>query len=530
MIGKAATGGAGFRGLINYLVQGKLGAEREDRVAWREVRNLAVDTPRLVTKVMRSTASRSKRCETPVYHLVLSWRQDERPTPELMRRVADTTLADLKLTEHQALLLAHDDTAHKHLHLVINRVHPETGKAWAKSHDWRTIEQSIGRQAKELGFIFVPGRHNTPEAFAKTAKQPRDSELQMAGRRGTQEHLQPRLTKAQIAERRQLLAPAFEHARSWAELERALATQGIALTRKGQGLVLGDAGGTMKLSDLGKGIRLTALEKRFGETHAAHEKAQAEAVRRTSKSGSADSEVPPTPTGPPRDRPRKVDQPVGEGDVPDTVQDAGGAAASPTSDKRQAQRLKASTALTEPQQRRSLEEVARLWREQAEARLREEERQKQAEQARIAAEEAVRRRALEAEKRAKREPQPPVQPPAKPKPAPVRKAQEPPPAREASPKITERARDYEVAKGAADEADLAFRLFRAGLVTRQQLAHSVTASDAARQQLDAHKDVTEKIVQEVGKALKPPKKSRPKKNDRELPPAVAKKDKSGPER
>jgi hypothetical protein len=47
---------------------------------------------------MRNTAERSARCERPVYHLVVSWRRDEEPSPELMRQVGDTTLADLKLS------------------------------------------------------------------------------------------------------------------------------------------------------------------------------------------------------------------------------------------------------------------------------------------------------------------------------------------------------------------------------------------------------------------------------------------------
>ncbi len=76
----------------------------------------------------------------------------------------------------------------------------------------------------------------------------------MAERLGTKDQLRPRWSKEQIAEKR---APRrhVRAVRNWGELERALAN-GLALERKGQGIIIGDATGTMKLSDLKKDIRL----------------------------------------------------------------------------------------------------------------------------------------------------------------------------------------------------------------------------------------------------------------------------------
>ena len=124
MIGKAAAG-SGFRGLVNYLVLGKLGEENPDRVLWSDVRNLAVNDPVMAPRIMRATANQSTRADEPVYHLIVSWSREEDPSEEVMRRVGGTTLEDLKLQDHQALMIAHDDTDHKHLHIVVNRIHPE---------------------------------------------------------------------------------------------------------------------------------------------------------------------------------------------------------------------------------------------------------------------------------------------------------------------------------------------------------------------------------------------------------------------
>jgi hypothetical protein len=271
MLGKAATG---CRGLVNYLVLGKLGKEDPDRVLWSDVRNLAVSDPVMAPRIMRATANQSTRAEEPVYHLIISWHRDEDPSEEVMRHVADTTLEDLELGEHQALMVAHGDTEHKNLHIVVNRIHPEKLTAWDRWKDWPKIEKSLGRQAKELGLRYVPGRHNEPEQFRDTPKRVRSKEHRMAERLGTVDQLRPRWTKEQIAEKRDRLAETIEKSGSWTELTRALANDGITLERKGQGIVLGDASGTMKLSDLKKDIRLKPLEARFGQSWTDYELAR----------------------------------------------------------------------------------------------------------------------------------------------------------------------------------------------------------------------------------------------------------------
>jgi MobA/VirD2-like, nuclease domain len=165
MIGKVPRQGKSFRGVVNYLLFGKKHEPKPERVAWVETRNLLVTDPKKAATLMRLTAQKSKRVKTPVYHYVISWREDESPTDEVMRMVADTTCKDLGLEEYQMLWVGHRDTDHRHVHIVVNRVHPEDGRAWKNSHDYRRIECSLRRQAEGMGMHYVPGRHNDPECF-----------------------------------------------------------------------------------------------------------------------------------------------------------------------------------------------------------------------------------------------------------------------------------------------------------------------------------------------------------------------------
>lgn len=264
MIGKVPRSGSGFRGLVNYLVHGPREAPDAARVAWSATRNMLVDDLELAPRLMRAVAKQSVRCRRPVYHMVISWHQDENPSHALMKTVAEATLADLALDEHQAILIAHRDTAHRHLHIVANRVHPATGKTWHASMDYARIERSLRRQAEAMNMPYVPGRFNDPDRFKTASRNARDPEVQASMRTGSSP--QPRWSKAEVAARRPGIAALFEMASTWTSLRQVLAAEGLVLAAKGQGIVIVGADGTMKLSDLGKNIRLAALEERFGET------------------------------------------------------------------------------------------------------------------------------------------------------------------------------------------------------------------------------------------------------------------------
>jgi hypothetical protein len=266
MIGKVPDQGKSFRGVVNYLLFGKKNEPKPERVAWVETRNLLVTDPKQAATLMRLTAQKSKRVKTPVYHYVISWRHDETPTDDIMRLVADTTCGDLGLEEYQMLYVCHRDTDHQHVHIVVNRVHPESGRAWKNSHDYRRIECSLRRQAESMGMEYVPGRHNDPEKFYGQSRGPVNAERQR-NRRLKQRDL-PRFDKAARSEYQERLHQLVLDATSWAALDSRLGAEGFAVLRKGQGLVLANATGAMKLSELGKDIRLKGLEERFAGSFA----------------------------------------------------------------------------------------------------------------------------------------------------------------------------------------------------------------------------------------------------------------------
>ena len=153
MIAKV-TSGSDFGGLARYLTY------REDRVGFVELHNMASRDVREAAQEMQITAELSSRCKKPVYHLSISFDPGDQAGEEQLRSAASRVLKELNLDTHLVVVVSHRDTAHPHVHVMVNRVHAETGKAWRTSHDWRRIERALRKLEKEWSLREVPGRHS----------------------------------------------------------------------------------------------------------------------------------------------------------------------------------------------------------------------------------------------------------------------------------------------------------------------------------------------------------------------------------
>ncbi|MCP3963614.1 MAG: relaxase/mobilization nuclease domain-containing protein [bacterium] len=252
MIGKV-TRGRGFKGLLTYLLQGQDG-QQQDRVAWVATRNLVVD-PEFAPSVMHSTAAENPRVEKPVYHLSISLDPQERLEPEVLRGVAERTLRDLGLEHHQAVLVAHEDTEHQHVHVMVNRVDPTSRKAWRAGHDYARIEKSLRLQERELGLRQVRGRHFSLDG----GDRHREARASSGSRRlAERTRKQPFGEHVRAVARRDML-----EARTWGELHDRLGEVGLRLEKRGRGLVVTDGGERVKASFVDRKASLASLERRL---------------------------------------------------------------------------------------------------------------------------------------------------------------------------------------------------------------------------------------------------------------------------
>jgi len=67
------------------------------------------------------------------------------------------TLNQLGFKEHQYVLVAHEDKKHFHIHVMVNRVHPETYKAHTPYRDWITLDAAARSLEAKYGWSHTPG-------------------------------------------------------------------------------------------------------------------------------------------------------------------------------------------------------------------------------------------------------------------------------------------------------------------------------------------------------------------------------------
>ncbi|MFW6027321.1 MAG: relaxase/mobilization nuclease domain-containing protein [bacterium] len=165
MVPKVAKKGTSFKGAGQYYLHDKQ-ADTAERVEFTHTENLPTDNPETAIKCMAHTAMRQNEIKAAngaartgrkltytVYTYSLAWAPDEQPTQEQMIEAGQESLRELGLDRHEVLMVAHNDEPHPHLHLIVNRVHPETGKAAGLSNDHLKLSRWAEAYEKAQGKI-----------------------------------------------------------------------------------------------------------------------------------------------------------------------------------------------------------------------------------------------------------------------------------------------------------------------------------------------------------------------------------------
>ena len=176
MVVKMSSPGRSFGGVADYCLHDPRmpGAahhpESAERVEWTETRNLATSEGERAGRIMAATAEASpelkrlagaaatgRKLEKPVCHYSLNWARDEKPDRQEMRRAAEASLKALGMERHQALIVSHRD-GQPHVHVIANRVEPESGKAAGLSRSKLRLSKWAERYEREQGKIRCPAR------------------------------------------------------------------------------------------------------------------------------------------------------------------------------------------------------------------------------------------------------------------------------------------------------------------------------------------------------------------------------------
>lgn len=215
---------------------------------------------------MIALAEEAPRSRDPINHYVLSWQTEERPTAEQVDKAVDILLDQFGVGDHQVVYGLHANTDNYHLHVEINRVHPDTLKCVEinKGFDIEALHMAVARIENTQGWS---REVNARYVVNSQGELVRDH----AGDERPRQPSQPRRdveyrTGEKSAERIAIEegGPIIEAVGSWRELHDALAAKGLRYEKAGSGAVVFVGEIAVKASRMDRRASLRRLEKRFG--------------------------------------------------------------------------------------------------------------------------------------------------------------------------------------------------------------------------------------------------------------------------
>lgn len=175
MIPRVAKSGRSFKGAGLYYLHDK-GASSSDRVAFTETVNLPtndadrgiahmIDTATHADQLKQQAGIKGGRpLQAPVYCYSLAWHPSETPTKAEQLEAVQATLKRLGVADRQAVIIGHNDTDHMHVHVMVNRVCPTTGRASTMSNDRLILSDWAHEYRAERGELhFCPEREKNRE-------------------------------------------------------------------------------------------------------------------------------------------------------------------------------------------------------------------------------------------------------------------------------------------------------------------------------------------------------------------------------
>ena len=170
MIPRIAQGGHSFKGAYQYFCHDK-GQSTKDRVLWTHTENMQTEDPDLAWKVMAYTAieqdrlkeasgqkATGRKLQKPVFSYSLAWHPEQDPDRDHMLETARKSLAKLGMMEFETLIVAHRDEPQRHVHIIVNRVHPITGLAADLSNTKKKLSEFAHAYEQDNGKIYCKQR------------------------------------------------------------------------------------------------------------------------------------------------------------------------------------------------------------------------------------------------------------------------------------------------------------------------------------------------------------------------------------
>ncbi len=113
-----------FKGLISYLFEGHIGEQIDKKAELLFVEGIRESNYKSISIDFKRQADINSAKADKVIHIALSFHEKdtEKLSNDLLKEIAFEYLQEMKMTDTQFAIVRHNDTAHPHIHIVLNKV------------------------------------------------------------------------------------------------------------------------------------------------------------------------------------------------------------------------------------------------------------------------------------------------------------------------------------------------------------------------------------------------------------------------
>lgn len=284
---KRSDSRSSFGSLGQYIAGDKL--DRETGEVLRSADDVHLETNclsvRTASAEMRAAAAANPRVKDPVYHCVLSWQEGEKPTDAQMIKAAKEAQNAVGMDGHQYVYAIHRDTGNAHVHMMINRVHPDTAKSVYPDRDFYKLDKCMRQVELAQGWAKDNGPYTVENGEVVKAERKVDREPPLPTKARDYESATGRESLISYAQSVKAEALAAVKKGSWQELHSALRKHGLEIKEAGQGFriySIDDPKQTpIKASDMSPDLGGGKLKKQLGEYEKPLRVVQSEKPERT---------------------------------------------------------------------------------------------------------------------------------------------------------------------------------------------------------------------------------------------------------
>lgn len=236
-----------FKRLVDYLTDTQGKQERVGAVRISHCHNQ--DKVWAVAEISATQAKNTRAKKDKTYHLVISFAAGEVINPSVIEAIEDRVVHSIGLSMHQRISVVHHDTDNLHIHVAINKIHPQTFNMMEPYHAYKKLAEVAQRLEGEYGLV----KTNHIPRYQRAANLAQDME-KISGIESfntwIKRHCLDELTSAN----------------SWSEFHHVLSEYGIQLKQRGNGFVFSTSGNiSVKASSVSREFSKPKLEAHLGQ-------------------------------------------------------------------------------------------------------------------------------------------------------------------------------------------------------------------------------------------------------------------------